>query len=451
MAVQHWMTFGTFAEQRYFIYPDKNTYDGIIFNANMVMHAPSGLAAFLMEKTREKMPYIIDPLTHAFQHDPSVITAKKKDGTSEIKAPIKNLANVYGGPIETFVGTKPVQPKDFGDKRVLKDFVYNVLKFQKEYLSNLMADSDVNKKYLEHTEEDLKPYCLVAPYFYMTESTYNLWLPIIVDALKISKEFDEFSSCKIFSSIVVSQGVILDNDIVDRINEQLQATSADGFLLWVDGLEEYNAGRVELRGLLKLSTGLRNNFSREVINLHGGYFSILAGGGQFNHSYLTGVAHGPEFGETRAVVPVGGGIPIAKFYIPKLHNRVKYNDALTFFSYKNWLVDAPTFYKNVCNCPECRAVIGGDITNFRLYGITDSKPVKRGSGFVTIDYPTKETKEHCLKHYLQIKKVEYQFASTKTRKELLDNLQQGIDEYVDITGMDYLSYLQNWITVLSSY
>lgn len=451
MAVQHWMTFGTFAEQRYFIYPDKNTYDGIIFNANMVMHAPGGLAAFLMEKTREKMPYIIDPLTHAFQHDPSVITAKKKDGTVEVKSPIRNLANVYGGPIEAYVGTKPVQPKDFADRNVLKTFVYSVLKFQKDYLSKIMSDSDVNKKYLEHTEEDLKPYCLVAPYFYMTESTYKYWLPLMEDALKISREFEEFSSCKIFSSIVVSQGVLLDKDIIDTIITRFQAAPVDGFLLWVDGLEEFNAGRIELVGLLELSTGLRNNFSREVINLHGGYFSILAGGGQFKNSYLTGVAHGPEFGETRAVVPVGGGIPIAKFYIPNLHNRVKYNDALTFFSYKGWLKDASTFYENVCNCNECQSVIGNNISNFRLYGITDSKPVMRGNGFVTIDYPTKETKEHCLRHYLQIKKAEYQFASNTNRTELLSNLQKGIDEYIDITGMDYLSYLQTWINVLSLY
>ena len=77
MSVDHWMTFGTFAEQRYFIYPSPDTYTGVIINANMVAHAPSGLAAFLLEKTRKDFPYIIDPLTHAFQHDVSILLDDK--------------------------------------------------------------------------------------------------------------------------------------------------------------------------------------------------------------------------------------------------------------------------------------------------------------------------------------------------------------------------------------
>jgi len=445
------MTFGTFAEQRYFIYPDVNTYDGIIINGNMATHAPDGMAAFLIEKTRPKMPYIIDPLTHAFQHDPSHITSSKKDGTLDIKGPIKNLSEKFGEPIKSLVGSRPVNSKDLESDDILKEFVYNVLKFQKEQLSSRMAGSDVNKKYLEHTEAELVPYALISPYFYMTESSYARWLPIMQRSLQFAKSFDEFSSCKIFTSIVVSQGVILDNEIITSICEAMGDSPSDGFLFWIDGLSEHSAGGHELKGLLNLSSGLRKNNSRELINLHGGYFSIMAAGGKFGKQYFTGVAHGPEFGETRPVIPVGGGIPIAKYYVKSLHSRIKYNDTVAFFKAKGWLESSEVFHQKICNCLECQTVLSGDVDNFSLYGLTDSKPVKRGNGFVTIDYPTKETKEHCLRHYLQIKKWEYDFAANASKEEIIEDLNQGLFQFQDITGIEYLTYIDLWRKVLLSH
>lgn len=450
MAINHWMTFGTFAEQRYFIYPDKTTYDGIVINGNMATHAPGGLAGFLMEKTREKMPYIIDPLTHAFQHDPAVISSKKDDGTLEVKTPIKTLSEIYGKPISDLLGKRPLLPKDLADEGQYKEFVYKVLQFQKEKLSSRMVETEVNKKYLEHSESDLLPVALVCPYFYMTESTYKLWLPFMVTALKFAREFDDFNGIKIFTSIVISQGIILKENIITDMVQQLSEANADGYLIWVDGLDEHTAGGQELEGLLKLAEGLRSNNTKELINLHGGYFSLLAAGGKFKQSYFSGVAHGPEFGETRAVIPVGGGIPIAKYYIKKLHNRIKYADALSYFNTKGWLISAEIFHEEICNCRECRDVIDNNPDNFKFYGITDSKPVKRRNGFVTIDYPTKETKEHCLKHYLNMKKEEYTFASNSSKEILIEDIQTSIDQFGEITGLEYISYLEIWKDVLTN-
>jgi len=72
MAIEHWMQFGTFAEQRHFAYPTLDTYKGVIINGNMAAYAPDGLAAFLLERTG--LIYLIDPMTHAFQHDPGFVT-----------------------------------------------------------------------------------------------------------------------------------------------------------------------------------------------------------------------------------------------------------------------------------------------------------------------------------------------------------------------------------------
>jgi hypothetical protein len=453
MAIQHWMTFGTFAEQRYFIYPSASTYYGIIINGNMAAHAPDGLAAFLLEKTREKIPYIIDPLTHAFQHDPTKLLTSKKDGTMEIKSSILGLAEHYGGIVKTILGSRPILPKDFNNANndePLINFVTSCLNFQKNQLAVRMAGSEVNLKYLEHEITDLVPYALVSPYFFMTESTIDLWLPIMIRGLKIAKEISAFDTDKIFASLVLSQGVIVRNDLIQKIIDSFNSIDVDGFLIWIDNLDEHYAGGEELKGLIKLARGL-NRGSREVINLHGSYFSILASGDKFGDPSFSGVAHGPEFGESRPVMPVGGGIPIAKYYLKNLHNRIRYTDALNFLLAKNWLKSSKIYYENVCNCDECTMnVIKDNIDNFKLFGVSDSKPVKRGRGYVTLDYPTKETKEHCLRHYLQIKNWEFEFASTASKNELLQNLEKGKRDFEEIAGLEYVSYLDIWKTVLTS-
>src|SRR5438874_2140329 len=110
MQIDHWMMFGTFAEQRHFIYPSTQTYSGAIINGNMVAHAPDGLAAFLVEKTNN-LPYIIDPLTHAFQHAPVFLL----DNEGNPKSSLLALAETYGEPLQSSVGRRPILPRDFTD------------------------------------------------------------------------------------------------------------------------------------------------------------------------------------------------------------------------------------------------------------------------------------------------------------------------------------------------
>ena len=131
MQIDHWMTFGTFAEQNYFIYPGVDTYKGVIINGNMAAYAPDGLAAFLLEKT-PSLPYLIDPLTHAFQHNTNAIKNEK----NEVKKSIFNLSGYYGDPIEKHVGKRPILPEDF-DNEELRTFVERCLNFQKTMVFRL--------------------------------------------------------------------------------------------------------------------------------------------------------------------------------------------------------------------------------------------------------------------------------------------------------------------------
>lgn len=436
--------FSTFAEQDYFEYPQPGTYSGVVINANMAAHAPAGLGAFLLEKTAPETKYLIDPLTHAFQHDPSRIS---NSGGSP-KSSIQRLAEAYGAPIEKLVGNRPLLPEDFQDEGLLIEFVKKCLEFQRSQLSSEMQNSDASK-YMEDADGEVHPHALVAPYFYVAESTFDEWLPINIRAAQIAVEQKEERE-RIFAEVAISQGVLVTSQIQAALIEQYADIGIDGVLLWVDNLDEQHASRFELECLIQLSRGLRNNQLREVINLHGSYFSILSAG-VLGQAAMSGVTHAPEFGEYRSVVPVGGGIPISRFYVPDLHVRVRYRDALAMFNGKNWLRSADEFHGNVCNCQECQNTIEGDAANFTRYGEGTVKTIKRGKGIVRLEFPTTESKQRCLRHYLQRKRREYIAAAEAPADALIANLLDGENKFKDVIGLDGVAHLKLWREVLASF
>lgn len=444
MLVDHWMLFSTFAEQRYFEYPKIGAYKGVIVNGNMAVHAPAGMAGFLLEKTSTNMQYIVDPLTHAFQHDPELICGN--DG--EPKASIRGLADAYGEPIVSALGHRPLLPKHLADDSVLRDFVHNCIDFQATHLANYMIASDA-AKYFDEDEAAKPPYAVVSPYFYITESTIDGWLPIMVRAAQIAREYiSEDVPYKLFGAIVVSQGVMADEGLSRGVADALGPLGLDGFLLWIDNFDEQSASRAELHGLIRFGRMLRGQERREVINLHGGYFSVLAAG-NLGDGALSGVTHAPEFGEYRSVVPVGGGIPIAKYYVPGLHSRVRYRDTVRIFGSMGWLTSADQFHSEVCACPECTRVIDNNIENYQLFGEGIVKRVRRRHGLVRIEFPTSEAKKRCLKHYLQCKYNEYHAASEAPARTLINNLSDGEDKYAEAVGLEGVSHLHLWRDVFN--
>lgn len=442
MPIDHWMMFSTFAEKNYFAYPSPESYQGVIINANMAAHAPAGIAAFLLEKKAAHTKYVVDPLTHAFQHDPGLISNSEGEPKSSIKA----LSEVYSGPIEKIVGARPLLPRDLQEEADLAALVNRCVAYQTEHLSGYIMQSDA-AKYLDDDDTTVAPYAVIAPYFFMTEATIDDWLPINLRAAQLMAERD--AGCKRFASVVVSQGITVNDDSKAKLCEGFARINLDGFFVWIDNLNEQDASGAELRGLKDLCARLRLDDSREVINLHGGYFSILAAGPLGGHA-LSGVAHGPEFGEFRSVVPVGGGIPISRYYIPELHTRVRYRDALAIFRAKGWLGDAGSFHDNVCNCSECVETLGGDPANFALFGDGTVKSMRRRQGLVRIEFPTSEAKQRCLKHYLQRKNREFIAASDAPGEVLLENLREGEEKFREVAGLDGVAHLRLWREVLTA-
>ena len=422
--IEHWMSFSTFAEQRYFVYPAKETYKGVIISANMVCHAPSGLGTFLLERAPD-INYIIDPVTHAFQHNP---TAIQSGATGKVKSSIKKLADTLEGKISELVGERSITPEDLkGQEEIL---VENCLRFQKEKLSSVMKQREV-LKYFDGVS-NLFPYALVSPYFYMSETTLEQWLELNKKCAELSVNIKEKKE-KLFIPVVISQGIISDQNLISKVVKAFQNLEVDGFLVWIDNLNEYKASGTELRGLVKLAKDLRSNNERDVINLHGGFFSLLSAS-ELGRRAMTGVAHGPEFGEYRSVVPVGGGIPKPKYYMKPLHIRMLYREAVSLVQKMEWRSDVDAYYREACDCQLCKEVIGNKMDNFVLFDI---------------EYEKEGTKERCLKHYLNCKKSEYDFASQKSADEITKEISKNKEKFQNKLGLDAVSYLDLWLDSLN--
>jgi len=435
MPIEHWMLFGTFAEQRHFTYPTPDTYKGVIINANMAAYAPDGLAAFLLERTG--LTYFIDPMTHAFQHDPAFIT----DEQGQPKSSIVALAEHYDPKkehIARFLGEKPLLPSYLEDQGLIKDLVDRCIAFQQTILSNAMETAEA-MKYVLFESPKITPHAIVVPYFYLTESNYERWLKIQTQCCNLARI--GLDSNRLYAGVVMSRGVLCDQRKAKYVAEAMLDTNVDGYVLWIDNFDEHRSGENELRSFLDFARMLRKN-QREVVNLHGGYFSILAAGNLGSRA-LTGVTHAPEFGEYRPVVPVGGGIPIARYYIPQIHGRVRYRDALHLFRTMDWLKDAGTFHENVCSCDECKATLSGDIANFVLFGKGNVREVRRGTNLVRIDFPTTATKLRCLRHYLQRKKREFAQSDTASAGELRNELRRSREILEQFLG-DGVAHLDIW-------
>ncbi|MBX3728538.1 MAG: hypothetical protein KF858_05070 [Candidatus Sumerlaeia bacterium] len=441
MPLEHWMMFSTFAEQDYFIYPRSDVYSGVFINANMAAHAPAGLASFIIEKLNPETKYMVDPITHAFQHDPVFI----KNDKGEVKKAIQSLAEAYGDPMLSHVGRKPLSPSQF-DEKTLASLCPRVLGYQRDHLRGYMEGSDA-AKYLD-SDEIKSPSALVAPYFFLTETEWSGWLTVNTDAVAVSLEALQPGE-RLFAEVVVDRGVLLDARIraqVVKAYSRFQNMIA-GFLLWIDNFDEQSVPMAELRAFKEFCHSLKS-IAPEVINLHGGYFSILMGG-TVGSECLTGVAHGPEFGEFRSVVPVGGGIPIARYYVPRLHARVRYREAADFFQAAGWLETADRFIHNVCNCEECLDTLASDAANFTKFGEGDVKNVRRRHGMVRIEFPSAETKRRCLRHYLQRKHREFQMVRNAEPGASLRELQNSIDVHENLVGTDGVAHLKRWKQVLS--
>jgi hypothetical protein len=429
------MRLGVHAEQQYFEL-NKDKFDIVVFNANLAHHFASGTATLMTSKLNGKK-FIIDPITHAYGHHPRYIMTVSKDGSPVIKSSLVSLADEYGPPISIAVShVKQVSPNDFSSTKPIEQFAKSVIDFQAKFLASAIDPSD--RKYIPaDVDAALKPDFLIAPYFYMKSTTINDWLEINQKLVIASEKVAGDSN--LYAEIVIDRG-ILDNDaeLTKIANAYLELAACDGYLLWISDLSEHKSSLSTLCGLRKLVSILAQP-KKPVINLYGGYYSLLLAG-----SGLTGVCHGPGYGEDRDVIPVGGGLPVSKYYLNPVHQRLLFRDVQFMVAGEVWR-NIDDFFKEVCSGQVCQEVLSDDLkNNFEKFG---SENVRENKGR-TYSYPTTEARFLTTQHYLEAKAGEFKDIAEKDLKVLIEQLKEAKGRYDKEMPGAQLRYLDTWVEAL---
>ena len=158
------------------------------------------------------------------------------------------------------------------------------------------------------------------------------------------------------------------------------------------------------------------------------------------------MGHGIEYGEYRPVIPVGGGVPLAKFYFPRFHKRVDYDpDAANILLEMNWIKDRNTYLNKICSCKMCQEVIRDDdvASGFQEYGKT---AISKKNGKA---YPTAEAMDKSRRHYLNTKNREYEFCRSSSISDILQNLQAGGKIAENLQKIHPFDHLKKWRNVLN--
>ena len=450
---KHLIRMGTNSEKKY-CRDFQNQYDAIVINANILAHTTSSMSSFLgCELSKD---FLIDPQTYAFQSYGNLLQSSKSEKTStNVKKSISSMLTSYGEKIKNIIEVekRSILYNDFLGKSgeiFLHELSENVINFQLNTIQNQSLENSEYGEYIQYELSsntqtvNLKPFALIPPYFYMTENTVDNWIPHNTKAIKYCKE--KFQGESIYAQIVINKEILLNNLILDKIVNEYSLTNADGYFIWIDGFDEKNIGQTYLNNFIYLLKNLNKN-NKPIYQIYGSYFSIM-----LTKSYLSGTCHGMEYGEDREVFPVGGGIPVSKFYMPDLHKRLLYRDALKFLLAKGYLINKETYFSNVCNCKTCKQVINNNPEiDFSAFGDFNSTTFKRKAGnkeySVTMDYPTTEAKDLCLKHYLYNKTKEYEYVSSNSWQDLIQQLKEAHTNSCKILGDD-VDYLLTWANVI---
>jgi len=440
IAGSHLVRYGIAGDQKFLVGDLLNTYDELVINARMVAHMAGGLALFMAQRAHNK-PYFIDPETHIFQHGIDYLLSTSEEREPKIKRSVKHLIEWYGDPIAGIVKKgQRILPENFNDAHKRRDFCQSVIDFQLKVINERVKDSE-NVEYYEFLKEkgvvnssSFTPSLVVAPYFCMDGNTFDSWIDINIKCAEDSKKIANGLGVPMATEIVITQNVLFDSTQVQRLIDKYTKLKPAVFLIWVDAFGEHEVSDGLLNAFVEMLKQLKASGSH-VVNLYGSYFSVML----LHRKILDGVTHGLEYGEERPLVPVGGGIPTAKFYLPALHLRLRGDDAIYAVQALGGFKSVADFHEFVCDCPQCKRTVS-------------NSPRKDFGGYLrtkrvnTRDIPYPETKENSVRHYMFAKQREYADKDIDNALKQLKYARKQLRRYV---GAENTDHCEKWASIIS--
>ena len=433
MLSTHIVRLGTHAEKDYLIRAYA-WFDEVALNANLVEGAASSLGVFLHELREKGKGYFVDPMTYAFALSPDLLMRESgaQSGQGNLKRTFKGLARRYGSVVDQCAGRIPLQPNHLASQTTQDELCHCVLGYEKERLDEAVRGS-VDFLMVHSEAKPLVPTRLVAPYFHLSGDLE--WLPINIALANRACYIEPVTWV-----VVCLDSVLLDsNPSIDNIVSHYSSLPTPGYLLWATDLEEERATEGQIRGLQRLTRGLSQNGTKQVINMFGGYFSCLLA-----QCGLTGISHGLGYGERRDIIPVlGGGLPPAKYYLPAIHQHIRIDQFAAIAAE----LDVNSFQRDICNCVICKGLLRQGLNYLmQQYTATDTKIV---NGRIR-QTATSQVYRLTRFHYLSNKNLEFQRCRDINCDDLLPELDSAYQRFRDQLGTSSLMYLRTWRRALAT-
>jgi hypothetical protein len=312
-------------------------YYGITISAHLLSYTPTSVIQILSET---KKPFFIDPMTFAFAIDLDSIS---RGGT--IRKSYKKLVDDYGQPFSSCIGGTKLMPFTFettkgeiDDSKIL-DVCKRILSYQRNKCQINTGFAKYEKLLRKSvTLQSLLPEFLVAPYFFASKHGSE-WYRISLRFAELARTLK--GSAKLYPVICISRDILFDKAQVSSIVSDY--AGFDGYLIWVDNLDEENLAPEEISGLKSLVSGL-SGAGKPVYSLYGGYLCDL-----LSKFGLWGYSSGICYGEKRRVDAQGGGAG-NRYYMPTVHVKISEDQANAFFA------ESDKNKSLMCKCPICSEI-----------------------------------------------------------------------------------------------
>lgn len=233
-------------------------------------------------------------------------------------------------------------------KQDLKSITRNVLDFQRNCLPSSSIETRSLLGLIDESEStSVKvsgPEFLIPPYLIYEGS------PDILDAnlsfLEASLELVTQEE-KIYAPIILDPDSLLDDGLLEQLISAYSQRKSDGYTIWITDLKEFEADSVTLKYYARFLRKLKAaSPSAEIIDLYGGYYSVILASNQL----LDGVVQGIGISESKNPAMIGGG-GRSRYYVPIAKQMVSVDSAADLVS-----VNRKVFF---CNCGGC--VLNSDI------------------------------------------------------------------------------------------
>lgn len=420
----------------------KDSFSAVIFNATIVAYSKSAVSDLVAV---HKNQYIIDPQTHIYQQDIKDVQTTNKTGSVKIKRSVELYLNEL--PLELkkmFLSNGgKLSPSDIFDH--IDDLVECVYSFTTSYVNQYIKNKEYDK-YLKYAKIGPSPAVAIAPYF-MIKRTYsdesiNEWLNL---NKQCAHKFLEINNNKYHTGvqIVMDRGILENKDLITKIAEAYSNMNVEYAFIWIDEFNSFEGSLIEQENFKQLLQCL-SHYSIKPIMAYGGYDAIMLCNNDLPYR-IHGVAQSVGYGETRPVTPVGGGLPVNKYYFLPFHKRLKLSEVTSLLNQNGFFsMDKKEasikFYNQICSCKQCQSIIKHNIDNFLKYNESSDYTMRNG---IKRNRPTNDAMYIAAVHFMYAKISEWTSIETKAFIELKNELITEYEKY----GCKPSDCLMNWCKV----